>query len=203
MLSGEARWTGAGVPTQTVDTLAAVQTTWAELHGTLINIYFTPQTSRTRERRIFTQLYGTRIYKNRQELVCTFGARRARAGKTVDQVNAGASMKTRIWLALVNIIFTVHTLITCLTLKDKEKDLYIRRQFLKTLLYISKVMMDIPGNCIPLDNLHRSLHFCMGWTNTHPPPAHSNCQYNLSDIDTGACCLCSYSVPHSYRPCPL
>lgn len=48
MLSGKARRAGAGVPTQTVHTLAAVQTTWTELLGTLIDVYFTPQTCRTR-----------------------------------------------------------------------------------------------------------------------------------------------------------
>lgn len=47
MLSGKTRWTGAGVPSQTVHTVAVVQTTRTEFLGTLINVYFTLQTCRT------------------------------------------------------------------------------------------------------------------------------------------------------------
>lgn len=89
MHSSETRWAGASVPPHTVHTLAAVLTTWAKLWGAFIHVHLTLQ---------------------------TFGARRARTGEAVDQIDAGASIPTGIRLTLVNIIFTVHTLITCFAL---------------------------------------------------------------------------------------
>lgn len=133
MHSSETRRAGASVPPHTVHTLATVLTAWAKLWGAFIHIHLTLQTCRT-ERRCsgeicisVSHLHTKRTAIGISLSVYTFGARRARTGEAVDQIDAGASIPTGIRLALVNIIFTVHTLITCFALKEKERGLYIKR----------------------------------------------------------------------------
>lgn len=89
VLSRETRRAGASVPPHTVHTLATILTVCAELWAAFIHIHLTLR---------------------------TFGAKRTCTVETVDQINAGASIATGIRLALVNIIFTIHALITCFTL---------------------------------------------------------------------------------------